>query len=329
MFETRFTEKFGVKYPIMQGALGYLSGAELVAAVSNAGGLGTLETISFANTDELRREIRKTKSLTAKPVAANIPFLLSRKLISSEQVIEVIIDEGVPVVETISAGKLPDNVLRSLKQSGVKIIHKCTKVKHAQAVEQQGVDAVVILGSGADGHPSVEEISLLVQVPKAVATLKIPVIAAGGIADARGFVAALALGADAVLMGTRFLTAQECPIHPRIREWLLQAEETDVVLVDVTHGNPSRTMRNKTATAIIELEKRGAPIEEILPLLSGQRTAKAWKEGDIDGGSFGCGQVIGLINEILTAREIIERMVNEAQAIIARLDSLVDKKKKR
>ncbi len=289
--------------------------------------MGTLATTVPSSVDELRSEIRKIKSLTDQPFAVNIPLLLGRKLISDEQVVRVIIDEGVPIVETISAGRLPDNILSPLKQSGVKIIHKCTKVRHAQAAEQQGVDAVAILGFGADGQPGLDEITHLVQVPKAAEALKIPVIAAGAIADARGFVAALALGADAVLMGTRFLTARECPIHPRIREWLLQAEETDTVLVDIAHGNPSRTIKNKTAMGIIELEKRGASLEEILKLRSGQRTAKAWKEGNIDDGSFACGQVIGLINEILTAREIIEGIIGEAQTIVARLDSLIDKKK--
>lgn len=327
MFQTRFTEMLGIKYPIMQGAIAYLSGPELVSAVSNAGGLGALAIQAAASADEVRNEINKVKSLTDQPFAVNISMLPGRKLVPDEQVAEVVASEGVRAVETVSMGRIPDNVLNPLKQGGVKIIHKCTKVKHAQSAEQQGVDAISLLGYGADGHPGINEISHLVQIPKAVQTLKIPVIAAGAIADARGFVAALALGADGVLMGTRFLTAQECPIHPKIREWLLQAEETDVILVGAAYGDPSRAIKNKLALEVLEMEKRGAPVEETIPLRSGQRASQAFREGDIEGAVFHCGQVIGIIDEILSAREIIDRMIGEAQTIIARLDSLADKKR--
>ena len=324
MFKTRFTEMLGIEYPIMQGALAYLSKAELVSAVSNAGGLGSLAAMTgISGVDELRDEIRKVKSLTDKPFAVNLPFLPGARAMTHEQVAEVVIEERVAAVETI--GRIPPNILQSLKQNGVKIIHKCSKVRHAQAAEEQGVDAVALLGFGADGHPGLDEITHLVLVPKAAETLKIPVVAGGGISDARGFVAALVLGADAVLMGTRFLTAKECPIHPRIREWLLKAEETDTVLVNVTHGMPARRIINRTAQEVLELEKSGASLEEIIKVMSGERAYKAWTEGDIDGGAFGCGQVIGLIHEILTAKEIVEGIISEATNIISRLGSLAAK----
>ncbi len=322
MFKTRFTEMFGTEYPIMQGALGSLSRAELVSAVCNAGGLGTLCMTGFRTVDELRDEIRKTKSLTDKSFAVNLPILPGRTPISNEEMTEVVIKEGVRIVETITLGRIPDNVLNPLKQNGVKIIHKCTKVRYAQSAEQQGVDAVAILGFGADGHPGLDEITHLVQIPKALETLKIPVIAAGAIADGRGFVAALSLGAEAVLMGTRFLTARECPIHPNIREWLLRADENDTILVDTFHGLPGRWIKNKTAFDILDLQKKGAPQEEILELRSRERADKALREGDIDGGHVGCGQVIGIIHEILTAKEIIEGTISEAKRIIGRLGSL-------
>jgi nitronate monooxygenase len=322
MFKTRFTEMFGVEHPIMQGALGYLSKAELASAVCNAGGLGTLATAGIESIDELRDEIRKTRALTDKPFAANLPMLPGRMPISHEQMVEVFAEEGVPIVETVAMGPIPGHILNPLKQSGIRIIHKCTKVKHAQSAEQQGVDAVAMLGFGADGHPGPAEITHLVQVPQAVEKLGIPVIAAGGIADARGFVASLALGADAVLMGTRFLTAQECSIHPRTRERLLQAEETDTVLVNVTLGLPGRSLKTKTALDVLELEKKGAPPEEILRPQSGRRAAKAWTEGDVDGATLGCGQVIGLVHEILTAQEIVDGIISEARGIIDRLESL-------
>jgi nitronate monooxygenase len=321
MFKTRITEIFGIKYPIIQGALGYLSRAELVSAVSNAGGLGSLATAGISTITELREEIRKTKSLTDKPFAVNFTFLPGR-VINHEETRDIIIEEGVPVVETIAVGKIPEHILKPLKENGVKRIHKCTRVRHAMSAETEGADAVAILGFGADGHPGLDEITHMAQIPKAAESLRIPVIMAGGIADARGFLAALSLGAEGVLMGTRFLTAKECPIHSNIRERLLQAQETDTVLVDATHGLPSRALKNKNALEILELEKKGASLEEILKLRSGERAAKAWKEGDIDGGSFGCGQVIGIIHEILTVKEIIEGIINEANAIIERLCSL-------
>ncbi|MFC1864542.1 NAD(P)H-dependent flavin oxidoreductase [Chloroflexota bacterium] len=320
MFKTRFTEMMGIEYPIMQGTLAYLSKAELVAAVSNAGGLGSLTMAGNSSVDELRNEIRKTKSLTDKPFSINVPFLPGARPVSHEQMTEVIISEGVAAVE--STGRVPQNIVQLLKQNGVKIIHKCTKVKYAQSAEQQGVDAVALLGYGSDGHPGMDEISLLVQIPKAAETLKIPIIMAGSIADARGFVAALALGADGVLMGTRFLLAKECPIHANIKEWLLKAEETDTVMVNTTYGNPARRIINKTALEVLEMEKKGASLEEIVKVLSGERSFKAWTEGDIDGGAFGCGQVIGIIHDILPAKEIVENIINEAKLIMQRLHNI-------
>ncbi|MFC1990322.1 NAD(P)H-dependent flavin oxidoreductase [Chloroflexota bacterium] len=320
MFKTRFTEMLGIKYPIMQGSIAFLSRAELTSAVSNAGGLGSLAIAGINTVDELRDEIRKIKSLTDKPFSVNMPFLPGARPVSHEQMLEVIVTEKVIAVET--TGRIPDNIVQILRQNSVKIIHKCNKVKFAQSAEQQGVDVVALLGFGSDGHPGMDEISLLVQIPKAVDTLKIPVLVAGSISDARGFMAALAMGADGVLMGTRFLTASECPIHPKIREWMLKAQETDTVMVNTLYGNPARRIRNKTAEEVLELEKQGAPLEEILKLLSGVRAFKAWTEGDIDGGAFGCGQVIGLINEILPTKEIIDRIINESKLITQRLNDL-------
>ena len=321
MFKTRITEMFDIEYPIIQGALANLSRAELVSAVSNAGGMGSLATAGISSAAELREEIRKTRSLTDKPFAVNLSFLPGG-MISHEEVRDIVIEEGVSAVETIAMGKILEPILKPLKENRVKVIHKCTKVKHAISAQEQGVDAVAILGFGSDGHPGLDEISHMVQVPKAVESLKIPVIMAGGVADGRGFAAALSLGAEGVLMGTRFVTTKECPAHPKIKEWLLQAQETDTVLLGVAQGRPFRAIKNKNALEIMELEKRGANIEERLKLRSGERAAKAWREGDIDEGSFGCGQVIGIINEIVTVKEAIEEIVNEASTIIERLRSL-------
>src|SRR4030042_4316259 len=311
MFGTRITQIFGIKYPILQGAMGYLSRGELVSAVSNAGALGSLATAGIQTQGELREEIRKIKTLTDNPFSVNVSFLPGARPISLEDTIDVVVSERVPVVDTIAMGKVPQDVLKALKDNGIKIIHKCTKIRHAQAAEEQGVDAVALLGFGANGHPGLDEISHFVQIPRAVEVLEIPVIMAGAIASAKGFIAALALGAEGVLMGTRFLTTKECPIHPKIRERLLQAQETDTVLVDVAHGFPARALKNKHPLEILELEKRGTPFEEILQLRSGQRTAKAWREGYIDDASLPCGQVIGIIHQILTVEEVIKGIIDE------------------
>ena len=322
MFETRFTKLFGIKYPIMQGSLGYLSHAELVSAVSNAGGLGSLVITGFDNVEELRAEIRKTRSMTDKPFSVNLPFLPGEQLMPYEDITRIVCEEKVAAVEVISQGKIPDDIFNLLKKNDVKIIHKLSKVKHALSSQKQGVDAIALLGYGSDGHPGLDEITHLVEIPKAADVLDIPFLMAGSVADARGFVAALAMGADGVLMGTRFLMAAECPVHPNIKNWMIQQEEGDAVLVDVTHGFPMRRIKNKPALKALELEKSGAPLEEIIEVTSGRKAGKAWREGDIDGGAFGCGQVIGLINEIKTAKEIIDDIINESKTIINRLNSL-------
>ena len=321
--KTRFTELLGIKYPIMQGALGYLSKAEMVSAVSNAGGLGSLAVSGLSGVDGLRNEIRKTKSLTDKPFAVNLSLLPGARSMTHEQMVRVVIEEGVAAVETIAGGRIPENICQPLKQNGVKIIHKCSKVTHAQSAEDQGVDVVALLGFGSDGHPGIDEITALANIPRAAETLKIPIIAAGGIADARGFVAALALGADGVLMGTRFLVSKECPIHPRVKEWIRQAKETDTVLVDVHHGHPMRRLKNKAALEALELEKSGAPLEEIIKVLSGAKANKALiEEGDIDGGAIGCGQIIGIIHDILSAKEIIDSIINGVEPIMQRIQKI-------
>ena len=211
------------------------------------------------------------------------------------------------------------------KDAGVTVLHRATRTRDIGTAERVGADAVTILGMEAAGHPGQEEVGTMVRIPIACDTVKIPVIAGGGIGDARGFIAALAMGADAVLMGTRFLTAEECPIHPKIRDWLLKSEEIDTVLVNTTHGIPARRIMNRTAQEVLEMEKEGAPLEDIVKVMSGERAYKAWTEGDIDGGAFGCGQVIGLVNEILPAKEIIDKIISEATAIIRRLESLTPK----
>ena len=313
MFQTRITELFEIKYPIIQGGMQWVATAELVAAVSNAGGLGILSALSF-DPEGLRKEIRRTKKLTDKPFGVNLTFLPTLRPINYEDYIKVIIEEGVKIVET--AGRNPEPYMPYFKEAGIKVIHKCTAVRFAKKAEEIGCAAVSIDGFECAGHPGEEDITSLILIPLTVDAVKIPVIASGGFADARGFVAALALGAEGVNMGTRFLATKEAPVHPNIKKWLVEASERDTRLILRTLRNTARVLNNKVVEQVLELEKRGAGIEEIGPLVSGLKGKKMLETGDRDAGILACGQCVGLIKDIPTVKELIERIVNEAREVI-------------
>jgi len=318
MFKTRITELFGIKYPIIAGGMHLLSRAELVAAVSNAGGLGILASTTFGTKEELREEIRKTKSLTNKPFGVNLNLFPMMRQRSIEEDIELFIDEGVEIVE--SSGASPEPYVPRLKEAGIKIIHKVPAVRFAQKAESVGVDAVTIVGFECAGHPGMDDVTSLILIPLTVDALKIPVAAGGGFCDARSFVAALALGADGVVMGTRFVATHECIAHPKIKEWMLKAKETDTTLIDRSIGLPMRVIKNKPAEKALEMDKRGASLEELLTVISGALGRKAWLEGDIDAGVVSLGMVVGRIHEIVSVKEAIDGIIEEAKAICKRLN---------
>ncbi len=317
MFKTRITEMFGIEYPIIQGAMLWLSRAELVAAVSNAGGLGIIAALTFPTARELREEIKKTKSLTDKPFAVNITLLPTLQQINYEEYIDAAIEEGVNIIET--AGRSPRPYMKRLKDAGVKVMHKVARVKNVKTAERLGVDAVTIVGFEAAGHPGMDDVTSLVLIPLAVDAVNIPVIAGGGIADARGFIAALALGAEGVLMGTRFMVCKECPLHPKIKQWMLQARETDTLMIERSIKNAARVMKTDFAQRVLEMEEKGATLEQLLPMISGDRSKRSYISGDVNDAAIACGQVVGLIHEIPTARESIEGIINEARLIGQRL----------
>jgi NAD(P)H-dependent flavin oxidoreductase YrpB (nitropropane dioxygenase family) len=317
MFKTRITEMLGIEYPIIQGALMWLSRAELVAAVSNAGGLGTIAALTFPTANELREEIKRAKSLTDKPFAVNITLLPTIRPISYEEYIDAAIEEGVSIIET--AGRSPQPYMKRLKDAGVKVIHKVARVKDAKAAERLGVDAVAIVGFEAAGHPGMDEVTSLVLIPIAADAVNIPIIAGGGIGDGRGLVAALALGAEGVLMGTRFMASRECALHPKIGQWLLQARETDTLMIERSIQNAARVMKTDYAQRVLEMEEKGATLEELLPFISGDRSKRSYISGDINAATIACGQIVGLIHEMPTVREIIEGIINEARVIGQRL----------
>lgn len=321
MFETRVTKLLGIKYPIVQGAMGGgLACAELAAAVSNAGGLGTLTALNYASGKELRAEVKKTRKLTDKPFAVNVTLLPTIRPVNYDDYFTSAIEEGVNIIET--SGRSPEPYMKLLKSAGVKTMHRATRIRDIRTAQRVGVDVVTILGMEAAGHPGEEDVTSLVRIPIAVDAMKIPVIAAGGISDARGFVAALALGAEGVLMGTRFMACQECNTHPKVKEWLAQLHETDTMLIQRSMKNTSRVVRTPYTEKIGEMERRGAKLEELLPLLSGQRGRVAYDTGDFSQASISVGQTVGLIHDIPTAKEIIDRIISEAQVIIQRLHKL-------
>ncbi len=319
MFKNRITEMFGIEYPIIGGAMLWLSRAELVSAISNAGGLGILSSLTFDTLEGLREEIKKTKSMTDRPFAVNVTLLPTVRKVNYEEYFKAIMDEGVSIIET--AGRPPDpDWIKLIKDAKVKLIHKAAAVRHMVAAEKVGMDAVTIVGFEAGGHPGMLDVSSLVQIPLAVDAVKVPLIGGGGIADARGFVAALALGAEGVTMGTRFMVSQESGMHPKLKEWFLQASETDTIMIQRSIRNAARVIKTAYSQKILEMEEKGATLEELMPLISGHLGRKALQEtGDIESALIYSGQSVGLIREAPSVKEIIDSIISEAKLIGQRL----------
>lgn len=316
--QTRLTELLGIGYPIIQGALQWLARAPLAGAVSAAGGLGIINAKSFSAPEDLQAEIAQVRALTDKPFAVNIsmlPELAGPDPV--EQWVEVCIREQVPVVET--AGRSPKAFVATLQEAGIKVIHKVPAVRFARSAQGAGVDAVTLVGQECGGHPGLDLVGTMVLIPRAADQLSVPLIAGGGVADGRGLAAALALGADGVVMGTRFLLAQEVDLHPDIARRLLAADELATTLVMGSLRNTARVLDNATARECQELEEGGAGLEELHAVIGGGRGLGALQRGDPEGGILALGQGVGLIKEILPAAEIIERTVAQARECLDRL----------
>lgn len=322
MFRTRITEMLGIKYPIIQGGLGGgLSSAELVAAVSNAGGMGTIAAFSFDSAEQLREEIRKTKGLTDKPFAVNVMLLPTSRPASYEEFFRTAIEEGVKIVET--GARSPEPYMKMLKGAGITVISRLGAPKTAAAAERIGVDILEIMGFESAGHPR-RDVTTLVMIPTcADAVTNTPIIAAGGIVDARGFVAALALGAEAVTMGTRFVVSKEARGHPRLKEWFLKLSEADTMIALRSINNAQRIIRTDYTLKILELEKRGATLEEILPWISGRRVQDAYTTGEYEEAVVMAGQGLGLLHDILPVKDIIEGIIEDAHTIVERLRKMI------
>jgi len=319
--KTRITELLGIKYPIIQGGMQWLSRAELAAAVSNAGGLGIITAATHPSKEELVEEIRKTRSLTDAPFGVNISMLRDTGPEDmTPRYFEAVIQERVAVVET--SGRSPEDYVPALKKAGVKIMHKVPAVRFAKKAERVGADAVIIVGFECGGHPGMDDVTTLVLAPRTADSVSIPVIAGGGIADARGLMAALALGAEGVVMGTVFAAAAESIAHQNHKEWMVGAQETDTLMIQRSIRNALRAMKNQAAEQVLEMEARGATLEEMLTVIGGKIGRRALLEGDLHGGTFAVGQCVGLIDRIKTVKEIIEEMVSGAEAGLRRLNGI-------
>ena len=321
MFKTRITEMLGIEYPIICGGMQYVSNAELVAAVSNAGGMGILAVGNFGSKEELRDEIRKIKTLTDKPFGVNVTFMPTLRIIDREGLIDTAIEEGASAIET--SGRITEAHVQRIKKGKVKHIHKVARLRDARTAERLGVDAVAIVGFECGGAPPMDEITTFIQVPLVADAVNLPVIAGGGIGDARGFVAALALGADGVVMGTRFMITKESLVHQNVKDAVIRAKETDTVPVLRSLRSMERVFKNEVARKVIEMENRGATLDELVPLISGDKVRASWENGDINSAILPCGQIIGLINEVPTVKEVIDDMVNGAEDILNRLTRMI------
>jgi len=321
--KTRFTEMFGVETPITCGGMTRVGKAELIAAVADAGALGFLTALTPGSPELLVKEIQKTRDLTDKPFGINLTILPTINPIPYDEYRQVIIESGIKAVET--AGNNPQPHLPAFKAAGVKVIHKCVTARHAVKAESIGVDAVSIDGFECAGHPGEEDIGGMVLFPVTTARLKIPVIASGGIADARGLVAALALGCDGVNMGTRFMATKEAPIHEKVKEQLVTNDERATDIIFRTLHNSARVARNAVSQEVVAIEKKGnAKFEDIKDLVAGTRGGQVYETGDTDYGIWSAGQTQGLIHDIPSCKELVERIVSEAEAIIReRLNRLV------
>lgn len=314
--KTAITEMFGIKHPIVQGGMHYVGFAELAAAVSNAGGLGTITGLTQKSPGDLANEIARCKDMTDKPFAVNLTFLPIVNAPDYPGYVKAIIEGGVKVVET--AGQNPSQVMPYLKDAGIKVIHKCTSVRHALKAQAIGCDAVSVDGFECGGHPGEDDIPNMILLPRAADELEIPFISSGGQADGRSLVASLAMGADGMNMGTRFIATQEAPVHQNVKDAIVAASELDTRLVMRPLRNTERVMNNAAVERLLEKEKEMGDelkFEHIINEVAGVYPT-IMMEGEMDKGAWSCGMVAGLINDVPTCQELIDRIMGEAESII-------------
>jgi len=323
--KTAITEMFGIKHPIIQGGMHYVGFAELASAVSNAGGLGIITGLTQRTPELLAKEIARCRDMTDKPFGVNLTFLPSFTAPPYPEYIAVIRDCGVKIVET--AGRSPEQYMPALKAAGIKVIHKCTSVRHSLKAEKIGCDAVSVDGFECGGHPGEDDIPNMILLPRAADELKIPFVASGGMADARSLVGALAMGAAGMNMGTRFIATKEAPVHDNVKKAIVSATELDTRLIMRTLRNTERVLKNVNVDRLLQTERekgQDIKIEDIHDQVAGVYP-KVMIDGDMDAGAWSCGMVVGLIHDIPTVKELIDRIMDEADRLIRyRLMALLD-----
>ncbi|MGW1420135.1 NAD(P)H-dependent flavin oxidoreductase [Bradyrhizobium manausense] len=314
-FQTRFTELVGIRHPVMQGGMMWVGRAELASAVSNAGGLGVITALTQPTPDDLRREIDRCRSMTDRPFGVNLTILPSVTPPPYAEYRKAIIESGIKVVET--AGARPQEHVDEFKSHGIIVIHKCTSVRHAISAEKMGVDVVSIDGFECAGHPGEDDVPGLVLIPAAADKISIPMLASGGFGDGRGLAAALALGADGINMGTRFCATVEAPIHAAVKQFLVQNDERATNLIFRKFRNTGRVAKNSVSDRVVEISSvPEASFDDVRPLVSGARGRAALEAGDLDAGLIWAGQVQGLIHDVPTCKDLIERIVADARGTI-------------
>ncbi|MBI1180511.1 MAG: nitronate monooxygenase [Alphaproteobacteria bacterium] len=318
MLKTRLTEEFGIQYPIVQGGMQWVGRAELVSAVANAGALGFITALTQPTPEDLAKEIARCKEMTDKPFGVNLTILPTVRPTPYDEYARAIIEGGVKIVET--AGRNPEPYMPWFKEAGVRVIHKCTSVRHGVKAQQVGCDAVSMDGFECAGHPGEDDIPNLVLLPAAADQLTIPMIASGGFGDGRGLVAALALGAEGINMGTRFMATKEAPVHENVKRKLVESTERDTQLVYRKFRNTARIYKNDIAKKVHEIEttKPDATFDDIRDLVVGVKGRSLLETGDMEAGVWSAGTVMGIIKDIPTVKELVDRIVHEAEEIIER-----------
>ncbi|ONH31738.1 NAD(P)H-dependent flavin oxidoreductase [Pseudofrankia asymbiotica] len=315
MLRTRFCELFGIEHPIVQGGMQWVGKAELVAAVANAGALGMITALTQPTPEALEKEIARCREMTDKPFGVNLTILPTVKPPPLVEYREVIVGSGIKIVET--AGFTPVDHLPHLKAAGIKVLHKCTTIKHALHAQSLGADAISIDGFECAGHPGEEDIPGLILIPIAADQISIPIIASGGFADGRGLVAALALGADGINMGTRFMATVESPIHENVKQHLVDATELETDLIFRQLGNTTRVHRNVVSSEVVSILNGGGEFADVRELVVGTRGRRVYEVGDTDLGIWSAGLAQGLIHDIPAVGELVNRIVTDAEKIIS------------
>ena len=321
---TRVTEMLGIQHPVVQGGMQWVGLAELASAVSNAGGLGIVTALTQPTPEDLANEIARCQEMTDKPFAVNLTILPTIKPVPYEEYASAIASSGIKIVET--AGRNPEPFLPLFKKAGIKVIHKCTSIRHALKAESIGCDMVSVDGFECAGHPGEDDVTNLILLPLAARRLKIPYLASGGFGDGRGLAAALAMGADGINMGTRFMVTKEAPIHENVKKRMVEASELDTALIYRSLRNTARVFKNSVAEKVVAIEASAGEtkFEDIQPLVAGVKGRELFSDGDLDKGIWSAGMIVGLIDDIPSCDELVARIVSEAEAIISqRLQGLL------